>query len=138
MELHAVVMVFEGKNGFSKDFAVYQLFHPFKYYSMLKKEKKFELEMITCCYILRKIDKGNSILRLYNYTFENEDDMGSMPVFSRLAFKWSLSGGIIKSSSNLILNLYANSIFPYKACKCRSDNHRDYGPFEKLHSCKSG
>lgn len=86
MELHGVVTIFEGKNGFPKDFAVYQLFHPFKYYSLLKKEKKLEVEMITCCYVLRKIDEGNSILRLYNYTFENEDDMGSIKLLKNTQY----------------------------------------------------
>ncbi|MDP2276778.1 MAG: hypothetical protein Q8K51_00990 [Nitrospirota bacterium] len=80
MELHGVVTIFEGKNGFPKDFAVYQLFHPFKYYSMLKHEKKLEVEMITCCYVLRKRDRGNSVLRLYNYTFEDENDMSSIKI----------------------------------------------------------
>lgn len=78
MELHGEVTVFEGKNGFPKDFAIYQIFHPFKYYSVLKKEKKLEVNLITCCYVLRKIDSGQSVLRLYNYTFEDDDDVGSI------------------------------------------------------------
>lgn len=78
MELHGMITVFEGKNGFPEDFAVYQLFHPFKYYSILKKEKKLKIKIITCCYILRKKDKGMSILRLYNYTFKDVNDMSSI------------------------------------------------------------
>lgn len=78
MELGRVVTIFEGKNGFPKDFAVYQLFHPFKYYSTLKKERKLEVELITCCYILRKREREGSILKLYNYTFEDESDLGSI------------------------------------------------------------
>ncbi len=75
MELHGEVTVFEGKNGFPKDFAVYQIFHPFKYYSVLKKEKKLDVNLITCCYVLRKVDDGQSVLRLYNYTFEDDEDI---------------------------------------------------------------
>lgn len=86
MELHGMVTIFEGKNGFPKDFAIYQLFHPFKYYSMLKNEKKLEIEMITCCYVLRKINKGSSILRLYNYTFVNEDDMSSIKLLKNAQY----------------------------------------------------
>jgi len=78
MELGRVVTVFEGKNGFPKDFAIYQLFHPFKYYSTLKKERKLEVELITCCYILRKREREGSILKLYNYTFEDENDLSSI------------------------------------------------------------
>lgn len=78
MELHGIITIFECKNGFPIDFAVYQLFHPFKYYSELKKKKKLNIKMITSCYILRKRDKGMSVLRLYNYTFKHETDMGSI------------------------------------------------------------
>jgi hypothetical protein len=86
MELHGVVTVFEGKNGFPNDFAVYQLFHPFKYYSTLKKENKLEVKMITCCYVLRKIDGESSVLRLYNYTFENENDIGSIKLLKNAQY----------------------------------------------------
>ena len=86
MELHGVVTIFEGKNGFPEDFAIYQLFHPFKYYSMLKKENKLKVEMITCCYILRKMDKGSSILRLYNYTFEDENNMSSIKLLKNAQY----------------------------------------------------
>ncbi len=78
MELGGVVTVFEGKNGFPDNFAVYQLFHPFKYYSTLKKEKKLNIKQITCCYVLRKREKESSILRLYNYTFDDENNIASI------------------------------------------------------------
>ncbi|MEJ5350964.1 MAG: hypothetical protein WHS65_05165 [Melioribacteraceae bacterium] len=78
LELNGVVTVIEGKNGFPKNFAVYQLFHPFKYYSILKKDNKLNIQQISCCYILRKKDEGNSILRLYNYIFEDENNMASI------------------------------------------------------------
>ncbi|MBU4312731.1 MAG: hypothetical protein KJ706_08445 [Candidatus Omnitrophica bacterium] len=77
-ELNKVVTVFEGKNNFPENFAIYQLFHPFKYYTMLKKKNKLDIKIVTCCYILRKKDEGKTILRLYNYTFEDENDMASI------------------------------------------------------------
>lgn len=86
MELGKIVTIFEGKNGFPDNFAVYQLFNPFKYYSVLKMKKKLDVEQITCCYILRKKEKGNSILRLYNYTFENEDIMTSIKLIKNAQF----------------------------------------------------
>lgn len=46
MELHGVVTIFEGKNGFPENFAVYQLFHPFKYFSLLKEEKNWPLNRL--------------------------------------------------------------------------------------------
>lgn len=86
MELHGVVTIFEGKNGFPENFAVYQLYHPFRYYSILKHEKKLKVEMITCCYVLRKKSTEGSILRLYNYTFEDEDDMSSIKLLKNAQY----------------------------------------------------
>ena len=86
MELRSVITIFEGKNGFPENFAVYQLFHPFKYYSILKNEKKLKIKQITCCYILRKREKGDSILRLYNYTFQNENNMASIKLLKNAQY----------------------------------------------------
>ena len=87
MELNAVVTICEGKNGFPKDFAIYQLFHPFKYYSTLRNERKLEVRLITCCYILRRREREGSLLRLYNYTFEDEDDMSSIKLLKNAEYK---------------------------------------------------
>jgi hypothetical protein len=86
MELNGFVTIFEGKNGFPKDFAVYQLYHPFKYYSMLKEENKLEIKQISCCYILRKKENNNSILRLYNYIFEDENNMASIKLLKKAQY----------------------------------------------------
>ncbi|MEA2006421.1 MAG: hypothetical protein U9O50_09235 [Acidobacteriota bacterium] len=86
MELQGTITIFEGKNGFPENFAIYQLFHPFKYYSMLKEEKKLDVKRITCCYVLRKREKGNSFLRLYNYTFEDEKNMTSIKLLKNCQY----------------------------------------------------
>jgi len=86
MELRGVITIFEGKNGFPENFAVYQLFHPFKYYSKLKKEKKLNVKQITCCYILRKKERGSSILRLYNYAFKDENNMSSIKLLKNAQY----------------------------------------------------
>lgn len=86
MELHRIITIFEGKNGFPEDFAVYQLFHPFKYYSVLKRKKKLDIIIITCCYILRKRDKDSSVLRLYNYTFDDENDINSIKLLKNAQY----------------------------------------------------
>jgi len=86
MELGRIVTVFEGKNGFPNDFAIYQLFHPFRYYSTLKKERKLEVELITCCYILRKREREGSILKLYNYTFKDENDLSSIKLLKNAQY----------------------------------------------------
>jgi hypothetical protein len=78
MEFNGVVTIFEGKNDFPKNFAIYQLYHPFLYYQKLKKENRLSIDKITCCYLLRKRKKGKSIIRIYNYTFAKKDDMSSI------------------------------------------------------------
>lgn len=78
MELNGKVTLFEGKNDFSKDFAVYQLFHPFLYYQKLKRENQLDIAEITCCYLLRKKENNDSLIRVYDYTFENIKDMASI------------------------------------------------------------
>lgn len=78
LELDGVVTVFEGKNNFPENFAVYQLFHPFLYYQKLKKENQLSIKEITCCYLLRKRNKGTSVIRVYNYTFSKENDLTSI------------------------------------------------------------
>ncbi len=67
MEINHIVTVFEAKNGFHNDFAVYQLFHPFLYYHYLKAEQGIDIKEINCCYLLRNKKK----LRLYLYTFSD-------------------------------------------------------------------
>ena len=78
MELDGLVTVFEGKNNFSKDFAVYQIYHPFLYFTKIKKENRLPIKKISACYILRKKIDNISILRLYNYTFDDENDITSI------------------------------------------------------------
>lgn len=78
MEQNGIITVFEGKNGFHKDFAIYQLYHPFKYYLNLKNENKLDVKQITCCYVLREKKDSDSTLRLYNYTFEEDHIMSSI------------------------------------------------------------
>ena len=78
-EYLGVVTVFEGKNKFPGDFAVYQLFHPYLYFYNLMQNGEIEVSDINCCYLLRDrgID-GESIIRLYLYTFEDPTKMASI------------------------------------------------------------
>jgi len=78
MELNGVVTIFEGKNKFPENFAIYQLFNPFLYYQNLKSKKQLNISKITCCYLLRKKEKTGSIIRVYNYTFEDNTNIASI------------------------------------------------------------
>ncbi len=74
-EYNGVVTVFEGKNNFPQNFAVYQLYFPFFYYYTLKKNNKLDIKEINCCYVLRKKENNQSIIKIYQYTFEKPNDM---------------------------------------------------------------
>jgi len=78
LEHSGKVTVIEGKNGFPADFAVYQLFNPFKYFAELKTKSVLSMKEISCCYVLRDKAAKGSLLRLYNYTFDDADDMTSI------------------------------------------------------------
>ncbi|MCE5257849.1 MAG: hypothetical protein LLG44_02185 [Chloroflexi bacterium] len=78
MEYNGTVTVVEGKNGFPKDFNVYQLYYPYRYYSELKMNHDLAIDNITCCYILRVKNNSSSILRLYNYTFTDINRINSI------------------------------------------------------------
>lgn len=77
-EYNRIITTFEGKNNFPTNFAIYQIYLPFLYYTNLKKENKLKVKDINCCYLLRKKMYGNSIIRIYNYTFRNPLDMTSI------------------------------------------------------------
>lgn len=86
MEYDGIVTVFEGKNGLPENFAIYQLFHPFKYFSNIKKENKLPISQITACYVLRYRENNYSRLRLYNYTFENENNICSIKLLKNIQY----------------------------------------------------
>lgn len=80
-ENFAQVTVFEGKNGDHKNFSIYQLFHPYKYYYNLKQKDKLPIKQINCCYILinRKNKKQeHTTLSLYLYAFEDPYKISSI------------------------------------------------------------
>jgi len=78
MEHQGMVTVFEGKNQFPENFAVYQIYHPFLYYHNLGVNNHLVINMINCCYLLRKRIDGASVIRVYNYTFSDPLDMTSI------------------------------------------------------------
>ncbi|MEN6393289.1 MAG: hypothetical protein ABFD53_05735 [Anaerolineaceae bacterium] len=86
LEYQDIVTIVEGKNGFPLDFAVYQLFHPFKYYSKIKNQEHIDIKQITCCYVLREKSRDGSILRLYNYTFNDENRNDSITLLKKAQY----------------------------------------------------
>ena len=86
LEFQGLVTVVEGKNGFPKDFAICQLFHPYKYYNILREENSISIDKITCCYILRKRQQDASVLRLYNYTFDDINRIESIKLLKKAQY----------------------------------------------------
>ena len=86
MELNNIITIFEGKNRFVPDFAVYQIFIPSKYFTILKYKDKLSIDSINACYILREKQEGSSMLRLYQYIFENEEDMSSIKLIKNAQY----------------------------------------------------
>ena len=86
-EYHGEVTIFEAKNGNPKDFAVYQLYFPFRYYYELKQREKLPIKNINCCYILRTKQKQGSEVKMFLYTFNNPYDMGSIELIKKRKYK---------------------------------------------------
>ena len=77
-EFNGTVTVFEGKNGFPADFAIYQIYYPFLYYYNLKQRNKLSIKEINCCYLLRQQKNDKSTIRIYQYDFANPKNMASI------------------------------------------------------------
>ncbi len=80
------ITVFEGKNQFPEDFAVYQLFFPYFYYYNLKRREKLAVNRINACYVLRKKQNNSSVIRVYLYTFDNPQDMTSIRLIKNMQY----------------------------------------------------
>jgi hypothetical protein len=88
-ELNGKVTVFEGKSSqnindkWLEDFNVFQLYNPFRYYYELQKDKKIDVKKITACYLIRKKTDEGSIIRLYNYIFEDPLNICSLKLLKK-------------------------------------------------------
>lgn len=80
-EHRGIITVLEGKNGFPRDFSVYQLFHPFLDYKKVQDAKRVE-----CCYLLKKDDRKGSVIRLYLYNFSDAGDIGSIQLVRKAQY----------------------------------------------------
>jgi len=86
IEYNKIVTIFEAKNctkDWIKDFNVFQVYNPFRYYYELKQKNKLDINKIYACYLLRKKEKDNSIIRLYLYTFENPLNITSLKLVKK-------------------------------------------------------
>ena len=93
IEYNGHVTVFEGKNWKSNrsDFAIYQLYMPFRYYYLKTRDEGLKLSNLDCCYVVRKKIKGkNSVdsnIDVFRYTFDDPDELTSIRLISSERFE---------------------------------------------------
>ncbi len=79
-ESQGTVTVLEAKSKFLTNFAVYQMFHPIKYYLQRALELGIEIPHINACYALSARQGRSSItqVRMYLYAFDDPDRLDSI------------------------------------------------------------
>lgn len=87
LELNSNVTFVEGKNGFSKDFAIYQLFLPQLYLSELNQRDSLGVDSINCCYLLRKRKGSISTIRCYLYRFTQYNKLDSIELIKKAEYR---------------------------------------------------
>jgi hypothetical protein len=80
IEYQGLIGLFECKNGRPENFSVYQLFHPALYYHNARQRPEIgaQIKDILCVYVVRRVQKGNSELKLWCYKFTNPTDVTSI------------------------------------------------------------
>ncbi|MHB1645372.1 MAG: hypothetical protein EVG15_03990 [Candidatus Acididesulfobacter diazotrophicus] len=95
-ENNGFVTVFEGKNAGGsistptsssynglKNFNIFQLYNPFRYYYELKECNKLNIKKLTACFLIRQKTENGSIIRLYNYIFEDPINIMSIKLVKK-------------------------------------------------------
>ncbi|OYT72443.1 MAG: hypothetical protein CFK49_10890 [Armatimonadetes bacterium JP3_11] len=79
LEYQGTVTVLEAKNRFVSNFAVYQIFHPVKYYFDKTKKANINIAHINACYVLKQTSRKQATrIRLYLYEFTDHDRLDSI------------------------------------------------------------
>lgn len=89
IEFQGNIGVFEGKNGKSDTFSIYQIYHPFLYYynANKKTELKGKIKDIYCVYVVREKSKEHDTIKLWAYTFSNPLDITSIKFIKSASYK---------------------------------------------------
>jgi hypothetical protein len=84
LEYQGTVTVLEAKSSFMKDFVVYQLFHPVKFYLQQASKNNIPMTSINACYVLKQSRRARgqtypeTRVRLYLYCFDEPDSIDSL------------------------------------------------------------
>jgi hypothetical protein len=91
LEFNGHVTVFEGKNtppaSWLENCNILQLYNPFRYYYNLRQENKLKITKLSACYLIRRKQKENSNVRLYNYTFTDPLDLSSVKLLKKREYR---------------------------------------------------
>ena len=71
LEMDQVVVVFEAKNLLRNDFAVMQLYGPYRYCRNLAEKMNLEIKGIRPVFVVRFVREGETSVAFYEYTFED-------------------------------------------------------------------
>lgn len=91
LEYQGMVTILEAKSrsGFLSNFAVYQLFHPVRFYHLKAQKLDIQLDHINACYIMKSASGKRSPLvrlRLYLYEFTNIDRLDSIQLVRKAEY----------------------------------------------------
>ncbi|CUU36768.1 MAG: hypothetical protein K6U12_00205 [Armatimonadetes bacterium] len=87
LEHDRIVTVVEAKNSLLSDFAIYQIFHPFKYYSQKLRDRGSPAKEVNACYVLRSEQTGLICVRMYLYRFLDEDRIDSIQLVRKAEYR---------------------------------------------------
>lgn len=89
IEYKGTVGIFEAKNGKPDSFSIYQIYHPFLYYTKAKSDKNInnKLKKIVCVYLVRTIQDEVNYINLWAYTFENPLDISTIKILKSASYK---------------------------------------------------
>lgn len=78
LEYLGEVSICEGKNGRPADFAVYQLYHPFRYFSNLQVGKGMAIRTVSGVLVNRYREDGHTLVELRKYRFKEAQRLDSI------------------------------------------------------------
>ncbi|MCS7191325.1 MAG: hypothetical protein NZ843_06970 [Fimbriimonadales bacterium] len=78
LEYQGTVTVLEAKSKFLSNFAVYQIYHPIKYYLQQSQAKGIPIAHLNACYVLKQTRSGTTRVRMYLYEFDDPDRLDSI------------------------------------------------------------